>query len=98
MILMPIIDRFAMRVFIVHAHPEPKSFNGAMTTAAVATLLAAGHEVQVSDLYAMGFDPVSDRRNFVTCHDATYYRQQAEEAFAAAENGFAPEIQAEMDK
>ena len=26
-----------MRVFIVHAHPEPKSFNGAMTRAASAT-------------------------------------------------------------
>jgi len=87
-----------MRVFIVHAHPEPKSFNGAMTRAATQALAAAGHDVVVSDLYAIGFNPVSDRRNFVTCHDPDYYRQQAEEAYAAAHDGFAPDLQAEMDK
>lgn len=87
-----------MRVFIVHAHPEPKSFNGAMTRAASEALREAGHEVLVSDLYAMGFNPVSSRHNFLTVHDSDYYRQQAEEAFAAEKNAFAPEIQAEMDK
>ena len=52
-----------MRVFIVHAHPEPKSFNGAMTRAASEALREAGHEIEVSDLYAMGFNPVSGRGN-----------------------------------
>jgi NAD(P)H dehydrogenase (quinone) len=33
-----------MRVFIVHAHPEAKSFSGAMTCAASEALLAAGHD------------------------------------------------------
>lgn len=87
-----------MRIFIVHAHPEPKSFNGALTSAAQGALSAAGHEVVVSDLYAMGFNPVSDRRNFTSVRDATYYRQQAEEANAVAFDGFAADIQAEMDK
>ena len=87
-----------MRVFIVHAHPEPRSFSGAMTGTATEALAGAGHEVVVSDLYAMRFDPVSDRRNFVTAHDPDYYRQQAEEAHAAQHDGFAPDIQAEMDK
>ena len=87
-----------MRVFIVHAHPEPKSFNGAMTRAATDALTAAGHEVEISDLYAMGFNPVSDRRNFTTVHNPETYRQQAEEAHAAAHDGFAPDIQTEMDK
>lgn len=45
-----------MNVLIVYAHPEPKSFNGAMKDAAVETLSAAGHSVVVSDLYAMGFN------------------------------------------
>ena len=87
-----------MRVFIVHAHPEPKSFNGALTRVATETLHAHGHEVIVSDLYAAEFNPVSDRRNFVTVHDSDYFRQQAEEAYAAAHDGFAPEIAAEMEK
>ena len=87
-----------MRVLIVHAHPEPKSFNGAMTRVAVTALTAAGHEVEVSDLYDMRFDPVSDRRNFATTYDADFYRQQAEEAYAAAHDGFAADVQAEQDK
>ena len=87
-----------MRVFIVHAHHEPRSFNGAMTREATAALSAAGHQVVVSDLYAMGFNPVSDRRNFLTVKDADRLRQQAEEAHAAAHDGFAPDIQSEMDK
>jgi NAD(P)H dehydrogenase (quinone) len=87
-----------MRVFIVHAHPEPQSFNGAMTRMAAEALTSAGHEVAISDLYAMGFDPISDRRNFVTVHDPLYYRQQAEEAHAAQFNGFASDIREEMDK
>ena len=87
-----------MRVFIVHAHHEPKSFNGAMTRQATAALQAAGHDVVVSDLYAMGFNPVSDRRNFLTVKDPERLRQQTEEAYAAEHDGFAPDIQAEMDK
>lgn len=87
-----------MRVFIVHAHPEPKSYNGAMTGAAQATLKAAGHEVVISDLYAMGFSPISDRHNFLTARNPDYFKQQEEEAYAAQHDGFAPELQAEMDK
>jgi NAD(P)H dehydrogenase (quinone) len=87
-----------MRVFIVHAHPEPKSFNGALTRVATEALHAEGHEVIVSDLYPAGFNPVSDRRNFTTMNDSSYFRQQAEEAYAAAHDGFAPDIAAEMEK
>ncbi|MEL0020117.1 MAG: NAD(P)H-dependent oxidoreductase, partial [Rickettsiales bacterium] len=73
-----------MKVFIVHAHHEPKSFNGALTRAAESALLAQGHEVRISDLCAMGFDPVSDRRNFTTTGDPDYLKQQVEEAHATA--------------
>ena len=41
---------------------------------------AEGHEVVVSDLYAMSFDPVSARHNFLAAKDPDYFRQQAEEA------------------
>lgn len=87
-----------MRVLIVHAHHEPTSFNSAMTHEAVTALTDAGHEVVVSDLYAMKFDPVSDRRNFTTVADGTVLKQQAEESLASTNNGYTPELQAEMDK
>jgi NAD(P)H dehydrogenase (quinone) len=87
-----------MRALIVHAHHELQSFNAAMTREAVHALVAARHEVDVSDLYAMGFDPVSDRRNFTTVRDPAYLRQQDEEAYASEHEGFAPDVQTEMDK
>jgi len=87
-----------MKVFIVHAHHEPASFNSALTAAARAALAAGGYEVRVSDLHAMNFDPVSDRRNFRTIANRSRLTQQAEEEHASAVGGFAPELQLEMDK
>lgn len=87
-----------MRYLIVHAHHEAQSLNGALTRAAVRALREAGHEVQVSDLYAMDFDPVSDRRNFVTRANAQVLRQHDEEELASRVNGYVPELQREMDK
>jgi enoyl-CoA hydratase/carnithine racemase len=38
-----------MNVFIVHAHPEAKSFNSAMSQRVADTLRADGHDLRVSD-------------------------------------------------
>lgn len=87
-----------MKILIIYAHPEPQSMNGAMFTTAVDTLTSAGHEVQVSDLYAMQFNPVSDRANFTSVHDPGFYKQQLEEVHATKVNGFAAEIEEEQQK
>ena len=87
-----------MNALIVHAHPEPRSLNAALTERALATLAEEGHATRVSDLYAMGWDPVSDRRNFTTVADADVYRQQREEAYAGGHDGFAPDVREEMAK
>lgn len=50
-----------MRILVLHAHPEPASYNAALKDTVVATLTAAGHEVDLCDLYAERFDPVLDR-------------------------------------
>ncbi|KDE37005.1 UNVERIFIED_ORG: NAD(P)H dehydrogenase (quinone) [Kosakonia oryzae] len=42
-----------MNVLIVYAHPQPHSLNGALKDFAVQYLENAGHQVEVSDLYAM---------------------------------------------
>ena len=87
-----------MRVLIIHAHHEPSSFNGAMLRTAISALSETGHQVRVSDLYQMGFDPVSDRRNFIGARDSDRLDQQAEERFAAEHGLFAADIKAEMEK
>lgn len=87
-----------MNVLIVHAHHEPKSFSSSLANQAALTLRAAGHEVVISDLYSMGFDPVSDRRNFTSVRNPDYFKQQAEEVNATDVSGFAPDIEAEIQK
>lgn len=87
-----------MNILLVFAHPEPQSFNGAMLRTAIATLEAAGHSVQVSDLYAQAFEPVSGRPNFTTVYDAAYFKQQKEEVYASAHQGFAPDVATELRK
>ena len=42
-----------MKILLVYAHPEPRSLNGALKDFTVQHLQNAGHDVQVSDLYAM---------------------------------------------
>ena len=87
-----------MNVLIVFAHPETKSFNGALFGTAVKTLSAAGHTVATSDLYRMGFNPVSDRRNFTTVKEPDFLKLQIEEMHATKVGGFAPDIEAELQK
>ncbi|MEZ2335258.1 NAD(P)H-dependent oxidoreductase [Mucilaginibacter sp. RCC_168] len=87
-----------MKILIVYAHPEPQSMNGTMFSSAVNALTNAGHEVKVSDLYAMRFNPVSDRTNFTTVNNPTFFKQQAEEVYASQMNGFADFIEDEQQK
>jgi NAD(P)H dehydrogenase (quinone) len=85
-------------ILIVHAHHEPKSFTSALARTGAETLTEQGHKVDFSDLYGMKFDPVSDRRNFTTVRDPDFFKQQQEELYAAEHLGFAPEIEAEIEK
>lgn len=87
-----------MKVLIVYAHPEPQSFNGALFDTAIDTLEAAGHTVMTSDLYAMGFDPVSDRRNFLDMGNPNYLSLRHEQLIASETDTFAAEIDGEMAK
>ncbi len=49
--------RGSLRYLVVLAHPDPGSFSAALCAAAVGGLRAAGHHVDLIDLYAEDFDP-----------------------------------------
>ena len=87
-----------MNILIVYAHPEPQSMNGAMYRTAIQFLQDAGHSVRTSDLYAMKFNPVSDRSNFTSTYNADFFKQQLEELHATSVNGFIDDINAEQEK
>ncbi len=46
-----------MRVLLVHCHPRADSLSSALCAAARESLVAAGHEVELRDLYAENFQP-----------------------------------------
>ena len=80
-----------MRVFIVHAHHEQTSFNSALTREAAAALVSTGHEVVVSDLHAMDFDPCERSAHFSPPLNAERFDAQAEQRHAS-ENGTLPAV------
>lgn len=87
-----------MNVLIVHAHPEPKSFTTAMKDLAVAELTNAGHQVTVSDLYAMNFNPVASAEDFGSRQNPDYLVYALEQRGNYENKTIAADIAAEVEK
>lgn len=87
-----------MKVLIVYAHPEPRSFNRAMLDRSVMALHALGHSVVVSDLYAMGFNPVASAQDFTERRFPETLHYDREQKHAHERGAFCHEIQVEIDK
>ena len=87
-----------MNVFIVSAHPEPRSFNSALRDLSVSVLSDLGHAVSVSDLYAMKFNPVASAEDFRDRSDSDYLVYALEQRHGYDTRTLAPDILAEIDK
>ena len=87
-----------MRVLIVFAHPEPLSFGHALLDRSVETLTGCGHDVVVSDLYAMSFNPVATGADFTERRFPDVLQYDREQKLSSQRSTFAPDIQVEIDK
>lgn len=87
-----------MNVLIVHAHPEPQSFTAALRDQARATLEAQGHQVQVSDLYAMQWNPVASAADFSSRENPDYLVYALEQRLGVKSQSIAADIRQELDK
>jgi len=58
-----------VNVLLVHCHPDPASFTAHLRDRAVSVLRAGGHDVDLLDLYAEGFEPELTPRDRVTHRD-----------------------------
>jgi NAD(P)H dehydrogenase (quinone) len=67
-----------MRVLYVYCHPLDDSFHAAIRKEALAGLAEAGHEVDLLDLYAEGFDPVLTAERRRDYHDPERNRRNNE--------------------
>jgi NAD(P)H dehydrogenase (quinone) len=89
---------FIMRVLIVFAHPEPRSLGASLRRVAVRELQSQGHEVQVSDLYAMGWKSEVDHEDFPTLAPDARLKVAAASHDAFHSDGLTQDVKAEIDK
>jgi NAD(P)H dehydrogenase (quinone) len=87
-----------MNVLIVYAHPEPESLNGTLKELAVDILKEEGHQVQVSDLYAMKFKAVLDEEDFPQRLNPELFNPIMEQLNAVEKDAIPRDIKEEMDK
>lgn len=87
-----------LKVFIVHAHPEEKSFCAAMQRVAVEEFEGQGHEVRVSDLYAMKFNPVASKADFNNPSNPHYCSYALEQRHGVETGTISEDIQEELEK
>ncbi len=87
-----------MKILYVHAHPEPRSFNGVLRDTAVETLTGEGHEVRQTDLHELQFNPVPGWHDFSDQLADDYFNYQDAQLQAQEHGSFAPELTLEMEK
>jgi NAD(P)H dehydrogenase (quinone) len=87
-----------VNVLLVYAHPEPRSLNGSIRDFIVDRFVRAGHTVEVSDLYAMGWKANLDADDFPQ-RDATQpFSPAADSKRAFTEGAQTADVAAEQDK
>ncbi|WHS30129.1 NAD(P)H-dependent oxidoreductase [Brucella sp. NM4] len=87
-----------MKALIVYAHPEPRSFNGQLRDIIYETLTAQGAEVAISDLYAMGFNPVEAAEHFSERKRSDVFDVQTEQRHAFERNITSRDVAEEIVK
>lgn len=87
-----------MNILIVHAHYEEASFTAAMRDAAIAEFEAQDHEVTLSDLYAMNFNPVARAEDFLEPSRPDYTVYSLEQRHGFRNGTLAPDIAIEVEK
>jgi NAD(P)H dehydrogenase (quinone) len=86
------------KVLIVHAHPEKASFCSSLKNTASAYFIEIGCEVKESDLYAMEFNPVGDKHDFISLQNPDFFKYQMEQVNAFQNNLFEENLKTEMEK
>ena len=71
-----------MRILYLYCHPLPESFHAAIREAAIAGLSDAGHDIDLCDLYAEGFNPVLSEEGRRHYHDESLNRTGLEDYVA----------------
>lgn len=87
-----------MKILIVFAHPDPRSLNAALRDVAVVQLIADGHEVRVSDLYAMNWKSEINRDDFPSLPSGERLKVASASGAGFAAGALTDDVCAEQEK
>lgn len=87
-----------MQVHLIHAHSQADSFVTAMKDVIVKELEGQGANVTISDLYAMGFNPVASDADFTARRDSSHLVPALEQRHGYETGTLAPNIATEVEK
>ncbi len=87
-----------MKVLLVFAHPDPRSLNAALRDTALEELKTQGHDVQVSDLYAMSWKAAIDRADFPALNADARLRVAAISGEGFANGWLSEDVKVEQEK
>jgi NAD(P)H dehydrogenase (quinone) len=87
-----------MNILYVYAHPEPRSFNGALKDVAMVSLAKKGHAVKVSNLYAIKWKAVLDAQDFRMRENPYQFNPAVEQIHAVHTRSLAPDLKDEIAK
>jgi len=87
-----------MHALIVLAHPEPRSFNATLKDVARESLERQGWTVEISDLYAEGFDPVEGPRPYRDRARTDVFAPLVEQRHAWDRGTLPADVQREIDR
>lgn len=87
-----------MKILFVYAHSQPESFNAALLSRGVESARVLGHDVIVSDLYAMNFNPVASEADFTARRFPGHMQYDREQKHAVEHGTFSDDIAMEIEK
>ena len=87
-----------MNVLLVYAHPESQSLNGSLKDFTVSHLKNLGHNVQVSDLYAMKWKATFDADDFENRRNKQHFSAELESQYAFEKGLQSPDVALEQEK
>lgn len=87
-----------MNTLVIYAHQETRSFNGALRDLAFSVLEENGHQVKLSDLYAMKFKASADQDDFIRLQNPEHFKLGPEQKHAQENNLYTEDIRLEHEK
>lgn len=85
-----------MKIHYIYAHPQETSFNAFLKAQALAAIKEANHQLELSDLYAMNFNPVASWKDFEMETAKNQYFQAQQMAYQ--QHSLSSDIQKEIEK